>query len=92
MTDRQIENRIKKIQELEAQQKELDAKIDAIKAEIKADMTEKSVDEITTANGFVIRWKEIVSNKLDSKELKKALPEIYKQFVRMSSCRRFTIA
>ncbi|MCQ2507581.1 MAG: hypothetical protein MJ097_02190 [Dorea sp.] len=92
MTDRQLENRIKKIQELEAQQKELDAKIDAIKAEIKADMTEKSVDEITTANGFVIRWKEIVSNKLDTKELKKTLPEIYKQFVRLSSSRRFTIA
>lgn len=35
MTERQIENRIKKLQAIEAQQKELEAQAEALKAEIK---------------------------------------------------------
>ena len=38
MTERMIENRVKKLQEIEAQQKELEAAVDAIRAELKADL------------------------------------------------------
>ncbi len=84
MTERMIENRIKKIQSIEAQ-------ADAIRAELKADLEEKGVDELKTKN-FVLRWKEIISNRLDSKALKAALPDVYGQFCRSCSSRRFTIA
>lgn len=50
MTERMIENRIKKLQEIEAQQKELEAQAEALKAEIKADMESKGVDELKTKN------------------------------------------
>lgn len=50
MTERQIENHIKKLQEIEAQQKELEAAADTIRAELKADLTEKGVDELKTKN------------------------------------------
>lgn len=91
MGERAIENRVKKLQEIEAMQKELEAQAEAIKAEIKAEMEEKGVDELKTKN-FVIRWKEIASSRLDGKALKAALPEIYKQFVKQAVSRRFTIA
>lgn len=91
MTERMIENRVKKLQELEAQQKELEAAADAIRAELKADMEEKGLDELKTKN-FILRWKEIISNRLDSKALKAALPDVYGQFCRASTSRRFTIA
>ena len=87
MTERMIENRVKKLQELEAQQKE----IEAIRAELKADMEEKGLDELKTKN-FILRWKEIISNRLDSKALKAALPDVYGQFCKASTSRRFTIA
>ena len=48
MTERMIENRIKKLRELEAQQKELEAAAEAIRAELKADLEEKGVDELKT--------------------------------------------
>lgn len=48
MTERMIENRIRKLQEIEAQQKELEAAADAIRAELKADLEEKGVDELKT--------------------------------------------
>ncbi len=91
MTERMIENRIKKLQEIEAQQKELEAQAEALKAEIKADMESKGVDELKTKN-FIVRWKEIISSRLDGKALKAALPDVYRQFVKSSSSRRFTIA
>lgn len=91
MTERMIENRIKKLQEIEKQKKTLEEQAEAIKAELKADLEEKGTDELKTKN-FLIRWKEIVSNRLDGKALKAALPEIYAQYTRQSTNRRFTVA
>lgn len=92
MTERQIENRIKKLQAIEAQQKELEAQAEAIRAELKTDLEEKGQEEFRTRNGFIVRWKEIISNRLDGKALKAALPEIYAQYTRQSASRRFTVA
>ncbi len=91
MTEKMIENRIKKLQAIEAQQKELDAAADAIRAELKADLEEKGVQELKTKN-FIVRWKEIVSSRLDGKALKAALPDVYSQFCKASTTRRFSVA
>ena len=91
MTDRQIENRIKKLQEIEAQTAALEKEADAIRAEIKADMEAKGIDELQTKN-FFIRWKEIISNRLDSKALKDQMPDVYRMFIKQNSSKRFTIA
>ena len=64
MTEKMIENRVKKLRAIEAQQKELEAAADAIRAELKADLEEKGVEELKTQN-FILRWKEIVSSRLD---------------------------
>ena len=85
-----IENRINKLQELEAQIEALKAEADEIRNEIKADMDAKGVDELRTKN-FVVRWKEIVTNRFDSKSFKAKMPELYHQFVKPASSRRLTI-
>ena len=89
MTERMIENRIKKLRELEARQKELEAAAEAIRAELKADLEEKGVNEL---KNFILHWKEIISSRLDSKALKAAFPDVYGQFCKASASRRFTIA
>lgn len=91
MTERMIENRIKKLSALEEQIAQLQEQADVIKGELKADLEEKGLDELKTKN-FLIRWKEIVSNRLDGKALKAALPEIYSQYCKLTSSRRFTVA
>jgi len=91
MTEKMIENRIKKLRDIEAQQKELETAAEAIRAELKADLEQKGVDELKTKN-FILRWKEIITSRLDSKALKAALPDVYGQFCRTSASRRFTIA
>ena len=91
MTEKMIENRIKKLQAIEAQREELEAAAESIRAELKADLEQKGVDELKTRN-FLIRWKEIISSCLDRKALKAALPDVYGQFCKASISRRFTIA
>ena len=91
MTERQIENRVKKLREIESQRKALEEQEKALKEEIKADMESKGLEEIRTKN-FIIRWKEIISSRLDGKALKAALPEIYSQYCRTSASCRFTVA
>lgn len=91
MTERMIENRVKKLTELEEKIAQLQEQADVIKNELKADLEEKGVDELKTKN-FIIRWKEIISNRLDGKALQEALPDVYGQFVRQCSSRRFTVA
>lgn len=91
MTNRQIDNRIKKLQELERQKKEIEQKENELKAEIKRDLESKDIEELQTGN-FIVRWKTIISNPLDSKALKTAFPELCEQFTKPTKSKRFTIA
>lgn len=91
MTERQIENRVKELKAIEKQRKDLEAQEKALKEEIKRDMESKGLEELKTKN-FIIRWKEIISNTLDSKALKATFPDICEQFTKQSASKRFTIA
>ena len=91
MTDRRMNNRIARLRAIEAQQKELEAQAEAIRAELKADLERKGEDEHNTGS-FVIRWKEIISRRLDTKALRAELPEIFTLYTQESTSRRFTIA
>ena len=76
MTNRQMDNRVKKLQDIEAQIKILEKQAVAIKDELKAELDNQGEDEHQTGN-FIIRWKEVISNRFDSKALKSALPDVY---------------
>ena len=90
LTERQIDNRVKKIQELEAQAKMIQAQADALKNELKNELESLETEELVTPH-FTIRWKVIVSNRLDTTLLKTDLPDIYKKFLRECVSKRFTI-
>lgn len=91
MTNTQIDNRVRKLKALEAEQKALEAEAEAIKAELKAELEANEAEEMSTPN-FTIRWKEVISNRLDSKALKAAMPTVYEKFCKSSATKRFTIA
>lgn len=91
MTNKQLDNRVKKIQTLEAQIEAMQAQLETIRNEIKADLTNNGEDEHNTG-AYIIRWKEISSARLDGKALKAALPDVFNAYSRESSSRRFTIA
>lgn len=86
-----IENRIRKLQAIEAQREGFENQADAIRAELKAGLEEKGVDELKTKN-FIVRWKEIISSRPDGEALKAALPDVYGQSCKSSVSRRLTTA
>ena len=89
MSERQIINRAKKLQALEAQKTELEKQISEVKAEIQAEMQDS---EEIQAGGFIIRFATIISSKLDTKALKAAYPFLCEEFNKSTQSRRFTMA
>lgn len=90
MTERMLQNRIKKLKELEAQQKELEQQIETLKTEIKADMEQKGVEQ-QSAGTFLIRWTTVVSSRFDGKAFQKEHSTLYKQYLKQIESRRFSI-
>lgn len=90
MTDRMIENRLRKLQALEAQIAEIEKEAEAVRAELKADLEAKGQEEITTAHGLIVRWKTIISSRFDSAAFRKAHGDLYKAFQIPSESHRFT--
>ena len=89
MTERQMANRVKKIKELEAQASEINKQIDALKAEIQAEMQEQ---EHLQACEFIINWAKVITNRLDTARIKKELPDIYNKYIKETQSRRFSIS
>lgn len=85
-----INNRAKKIKEIEAQIKVLEAEADAIKAELKADLESKELDEVVTAD-YTIRYKVVVSSRFDTTTFKKEFADLYNRYTKSSESKRFTI-
>lgn len=48
-------------------------------------------NNVAMLNGHKVSWKPISTERLDSKKLKEEQPEIYKQYVKVSESRRFTV-
>ena len=63
MGNKAIENRINKLKVLEDQKKAIENEIDKLKAEIKADMERKGVEEIRTDN-FIVRFTRVITKKI----------------------------
>lgn len=87
LTNKQIDNRIRKLQEAEKEKKRIEKEINAIKEEIKNAM--HNAETIQTDN-YIIRNTVVISNRLDGKALKAALPEIYQNFTKENITTRFT--
>lgn len=92
LTNKQIDNRTKKIMALEVQIKELEAQANAVKDEIKAELEARGIEKLETESGRIIRWMYIAGTRFDSKAFKAAEPELYKAYTKETGSYRFTIA
>ena len=87
MTERQIENRIKKIEELEAQKKAIEEQISSLKAEVQEQM--QDTETMETAH-YTIRWSKVTSERFDSKSFKSKHAELFSEYVKSVESRRFS--
>lgn len=90
MSTNEITNKIRQIKELQQLIEEAEAEMETLKDAIKAEMTARDVDELT-ADVFKVRWTTVESSRFDSTAFKKAMPELFKQFSKQTTSRRFSI-
>jgi len=74
--------------ELKQQLKQLEELKKKTENELKQELQDA---ETGFVQNYQVDWKPVVSNRLDTKRLKKEKPEIYEEFVKQSSSRRFNV-
>lgn len=91
MATNELITKVEALQEWEALMEEAKNEIESIKDELKAEMLRRNTEELDLGC-FIVRYQSIVSNKFDNSAFKKALPDVYKSFLRQSTAKRFSIA
>lgn len=91
MTKQEIIEKVAELKELEAMAKELENELEAVKDELKAVMVEAEAEEMVAGN-YIIRYKDVASQRIDSKTLKKELPDVYGKYSKTVIAKRFTVA
>lgn len=91
MSMNEMDRKIKELRELRRMAEELQAEIDGLTDSIKAEMTARDTDTLTGSD-WKVTWKTVTSSRVDGKALKAALPDVYGQFCKASTSRRFVLA
>lgn len=67
------------------------AKADAIREAIKEEMVRLDTEELT-AGVYIVRFTNVISNRFDSTTFKRLYANLYKDFTKPVSSRRFTVS
>ena len=74
--------------ELAAKAKE---KAEAIREAIKNEMIERNTEELV-AGAYIVRYTNVISNRFDSTTFKRLYADLYKDFTKPVSSRRFSVS
>ena len=78
--------------EIEKMMEELKAEAEAIKDELKNEMSLRGLDQMEIGQ-YIVRWTSVLSFRFDTKRFKEEYGEnVYKQYTKEVSSTRFTIA
>ncbi len=91
MSIHELDVKVDQIRELKRMIEEAEAEITSIEDSIKATMTEQDTDELRGTK-YKVTWKVTSTTRIDSKSLKKELPDIAAKYSNTTTYRRFLIA
>ena len=90
MSEKNIISVIESLKEWEALAAEATEMVESLKDQIKAEMTARNVEELE-AGQYIARFTTVLSNRFDSTAFKKVMPDIYKQYTKQVTSRRFSV-
>lgn len=90
MSSYEIDTKVKELRELHDLDAEVRAEIAAIEDLLKAEMTERGTDELS-GQECAVRWKTILSSRFDSAAFKLSYADLFRQYSRATTSRRFLI-
>lgn len=89
MSINELEMKCQELRELQRLIEEAQAEAETIKDAIKAHMGDS---ETVYTGEYKITWKPVITVRIDTTALKKAMPEVAQAFTRQTTARRFTLA
>ena len=90
MDNKTINEKVVELRNFENEIKQMQEVVDSLKDELKNEMTARGVDELDTGT-FKMSYKDVVSNRFDSKSFQKDNEILYKTYLKESVSKRFTI-
>lgn len=91
MTRTEIISKIEALTEWETIIEEAKAEAEALRDSIKAEMLKQNTEELEVG-AYIVRWTSVLSQRFDTTSFKKSHGEMYKEFTKQVSSRRFTIS
>ena len=90
MSTNEIISKIAELESLEDLIHEAEQEAEAIKDAIKQTMTEQDTEELI-AGTHIIRWTTVLTSRFDSTAFKKKHEDLYTEYLKQSTSRRFSI-
>ena len=91
MGTKDLTARVSELKELQALIEEAQDRAEAIKDELKAEMTARGVDSLT-AGAYKVRWQMVRGSRFDSAAFKRENAELHRRYTIETATRRFTVA
>ncbi len=91
MANNELIKQIEALNEWETIIAEAKAEAQKIEEQIKTEMDERNLEELEVGT-FIVRYTSILTSRFDTTAFKKSYSDIYKQFLKQSASRRFTIS
>lgn len=91
MSLNELELDVEKMQEWEALAEEAKAEAEAIRDRIKGEMLNRDTEELV-AGRYIVRWTSVLTNRFDSTAFKREHGDLYKDYVKQVSSKRFSVA
>ena len=91
MSTIEITSKIEALKDLESLIEEAKAEAEALRDEIKTEMLNRNTEEME-AGQYIVRWTSVLTQRFDTTAFKKVMPEVYKEYTKQVSSRRFSIA
>jgi len=91
MSVNEMTGKVRELKELRAMADELAAEITTIEDTIKAEMTARDTEEMTV-DVFKVRWTTVKSNRFDTTAFKTTHADLYGQYCKETTTRRFSVA
>ena len=90
MSTHEIITKLHDLAELRRMADDINAEIEALKDAIKAHMDETAADTIS-AGQYRVTWKPVTSTRIDTAALRKDLPEVWQEYGKTTTTRRFSV-
>lgn len=91
MKQAEITATIERLKELEAQQDEIGAEIEALKDTLKAEMVRQGAERMMVG-GYKVSYTKYTTHRFDTTAFKKDHAELYTEYTKATEARRFSIA